>query len=129
MEKHALDEMLHMDIMGGEARIMLCETTGMTQRAHDMLLADDAVKVARAPFPGKHLVRHDVLLLPVALSPPEQALSGGAASLSGVDTLWPDRRRWRATCGVSPLRYQYNHRIPRLRHRHRRGHKPRSECR
>ena len=36
LERRTADEMLHMDIMGGEARIMLCETTGMTQRAHDI---------------------------------------------------------------------------------------------
>ena len=36
MEKHALDEMLHMDIMNGEARIMFCETTSLVQKARDI---------------------------------------------------------------------------------------------
>lgn len=30
------DEMLHMDLMGGQVRVMLCETTQMTQKARDI---------------------------------------------------------------------------------------------
>ena len=33
IERHTEDEMLHMDLLGGQVRVMLCETTQMVQRA------------------------------------------------------------------------------------------------
>ena len=36
IERHTEDEMLHMDLLGGQVRVMLCETTQMVQRARDI---------------------------------------------------------------------------------------------
>ncbi|MBQ9309123.1 MAG: Hsp33 family molecular chaperone HslO [Clostridia bacterium] len=45
IERHTEDEMLHMDLLGGQVRVMLCETTQMVQRARDI---HDASPVATA---------------------------------------------------------------------------------
>ena len=36
IERRTMDEMLHMDVCGGEARIMLCETTHLVQEARNI---------------------------------------------------------------------------------------------
>ena len=36
IERNDADEMLHMDLLGGQVRVMLCETTRMTQAARDI---------------------------------------------------------------------------------------------
>ena len=36
IERRQADEMLHLDLMGGQVRVMLCETTQMTQDARDI---------------------------------------------------------------------------------------------